>query len=163
VSYKEIVEYCLFIIFCMNFTEMLKKMHIINPIKADSSGSALSAIALLVTFSLLIPTSAIAGDSQDEQAGRRELLTTGGDLQIQSANCSLDSVYPEQAGIPESEIASLSRPFERASNSPLANVRGMGIGLSISQRIISGHGGRLFCRSEEKSGSEFSVFLQAYR
>lgn len=66
-------------------------------------------------------------------------------------------------GIPESEIASLSRPFERASNSPLANVRGMGIGLSISQRIISGFGGKLFCRSEENSGSEFSVFLQAYR
>ncbi len=70
-------------------------------------------------------------------------------------------VSDDGIGIPQEEIVSLSEPFKRASNSPLADVRGLGIGLSISQRIVSGHGGRLFCKSEQNGGSEFSVWLPA--
>jgi signal transduction histidine kinase len=62
-------------------------------------------------------------------------------------------------GIPEEEIGLLSEPFKRASNSPLTDVKGLGIGLSISQRIVAGHRGKLFCKSEESGGSEFSVWL----
>ncbi len=62
-------------------------------------------------------------------------------------------------GIPAGEIAELAGPFVRASNSPLKNVKGLGIGLSVAQRIIAGHGGRLFCRSEEGEGAEFSIWL----
>lgn len=62
-------------------------------------------------------------------------------------------------GIPEKEIRFMSEPFRMASNSPLSGVRGLGMGLTISQRIISGHGGRLFCSSGEGKGSKFSVWL----
>jgi signal transduction histidine kinase len=62
-------------------------------------------------------------------------------------------------GIPSGEIGSLGEPFQRASNSALSQVRGLGLGLSVSQRIIAGHGGRLFCRSEVGSGAEFSAWL----
>ncbi len=62
-------------------------------------------------------------------------------------------------GIPAGEIAELAEPFTRASNSPLRNVKGLGIGLSVARRIVAGHGGRLFCRSEEGKGAEFSIWL----
>jgi signal transduction histidine kinase len=66
-------------------------------------------------------------------------------------------------GIPESEIAYISEPFRMASNSPLKGVRGLGMGLTISQRIIAGHGGKLFCRSGEDAGSIFSVWIPVSR
>jgi len=62
-------------------------------------------------------------------------------------------------GIPENEIRYISEPFRMASNSPLKGVKGLGMGLAISQRIIAGHGGKLFCRSGEGRGSIFSVWL----
>ncbi|MDD3642951.1 MAG: ATP-binding protein [Candidatus Krumholzibacteria bacterium] len=62
-------------------------------------------------------------------------------------------------GIPPGEIGEICEPFRRASNSAVSQVRGLGLGLSVSQRIIAGHGGRLFCRSEVGSGAEFSVWL----
>lgn len=62
-------------------------------------------------------------------------------------------------GIPSDEIRAICEPFRRASNSAVSDVRGLGLGLSVSQRIIAGHGGRLFCRSESGNGAEFSVWL----
>jgi len=62
-------------------------------------------------------------------------------------------------GIPPEEIAGLAEPFRRASNSTMTNVRGLGIGLSVSQKIVAGHGGRLFCKSEVGKGAEFSIWL----
>ena len=62
-------------------------------------------------------------------------------------------------GIPPEEIKTLSEPFKRASNSVLRNVKGLGIGLSVSQKIIVGHGGKIFCSSTEGEGAEFSIWL----
>ncbi|UCF05484.1 MAG: GAF domain-containing sensor histidine kinase [bacterium] len=62
-------------------------------------------------------------------------------------------------GIPADEIRFLCEPFVKASNSTLANVKGLGIGLSVSQRIVFGHGGRLFCRSDMNRGATFSIWL----
>lgn len=65
-------------------------------------------------------------------------------------------------GIPADEIMTLSQPFTLASNSTMRDVKGMGIGLSVSQKIITGHGGRLFCRSAEGQGAEFSIWLPLF-
>jgi signal transduction histidine kinase len=62
-------------------------------------------------------------------------------------------------GIPSEEIENLAEPFKRTSNSPFRNVKGLGVGLSVSQRIVAGHGGRFFCRSIEGEGAEFSIWL----
>ena len=70
-------------------------------------------------------------------------------------------VRDDGVGIPADEIMAVSEPFRRASNSPLKNVKGLGIGLSVALKIIAGHGGRLFCRSEEGRGTEFSIWLNA--
>jgi signal transduction histidine kinase len=62
-------------------------------------------------------------------------------------------------GIPDEEISSLAEPFHQASNSPTRNIRGTGLGLSVSQRIISRRGGHIYCKSEEGLGTTFTVFL----
>lgn len=70
-------------------------------------------------------------------------------------------VRDDGIGIPAEEIMSISEPFHRATNSPLKNVKGLGIGLSVASKIIAGHGGRFFCKSRENEGSEFSIWLLA--
>ncbi|MCK4537638.1 MAG: HAMP domain-containing histidine kinase [Candidatus Krumholzibacteria bacterium] len=62
-------------------------------------------------------------------------------------------------GIPEEEIRTLSEPFTRASNSKMADVKGLGLGLSVSSKIIYSHGGRFFCKSEKGKGAEFAIWL----
>jgi signal transduction histidine kinase len=62
-------------------------------------------------------------------------------------------------GIPPDEIKSLAEPFRRATNSILKNVKGLGIGLSVSQKIVAGHGGKIFCRSGEGKGAQFSIWI----
>lgn len=62
-------------------------------------------------------------------------------------------------GIPPEEIKTLAEPFKRATNSTVRNVKGLGIGLSVSQKIVSGHGGKIFCQSAEGEGALFSIWL----
>jgi signal transduction histidine kinase len=64
-------------------------------------------------------------------------------------------------GIPEREIEKIVQPFCKASNSGDKNAGRMGAGLSLSQKIISNHGGQLFCRSTEGEGTEFSIWIPA--
>ncbi len=68
-------------------------------------------------------------------------------------------IKDDGVGIPSNEIELLAEPFTRASNSKLSDVKGLGLGLSISQKIIAGHGGHLFCRSYRGEGAEFSIWL----
>ena len=62
-------------------------------------------------------------------------------------------------GIPAEEIGTLAEPFKRATNSIHKNVKGLGIGLSVAQKIVAGHGGKLYCRSSKGEGSVFSIWL----
>ncbi|MBU8920782.1 MAG: HAMP domain-containing histidine kinase [Bacteroidales bacterium] len=68
-------------------------------------------------------------------------------------------VRDDGVGIPEEEIRTLSEPFMRASNSKMADVKGLGLGLSVASKIIYSHGGRFYCSSEKGRGAEFSVWL----
>ncbi|MCX5753010.1 MAG: HAMP domain-containing sensor histidine kinase [Candidatus Krumholzibacteria bacterium] len=69
------------------------------------------------------------------------------------------SVKDDGIGIPASEIATLAEPFTMASNSRNRNVKGLGIGLSVSRKVVAGHGGRIFCKSDLGQGAQFSVWL----
>ncbi len=78
---------------------------------------------------------------------------------IEGAPYLVVSVKDDGIGIPASEIPILSEPFTMASNSSNRNVKGLGIGLSVSQKVIAGHGGRILCKSELGLGAEFSIWL----
>jgi len=62
-------------------------------------------------------------------------------------------------GIPAEDITSLTEPFQQASNSPDLKVKGKGLGLSVTQKLVSRYGGQIFCKSEEKQGTTFTIFL----
>jgi signal transduction histidine kinase len=78
---------------------------------------------------------------------------------IRGASYLVVSVKDDGIGIPASEIATLAQPFTMASNSSNRNVKGLGIGLSVSQKVVAGHGGMIFCRSELGQGAQFSIWL----
>lgn len=58
-------------------------------------------------------------------------------------------------GISAEDIGKIFNPFFTKK------VKGTGIGLSISQRIVEEHGGRITVKSQEGEGSTFTVFLPA--
>ena len=64
-------------------------------------------------------------------------------------------------GIPAAEQTRIFEPFYRAPNVVDAQIQGAGLGLSLVQRIVEAHGGRITVRSAEGSGSEFSLHLPA--
>lgn len=70
-------------------------------------------------------------------------------------------IIDDGRGIPADEISTIGQPFQRASNSAIGDVKGLGVGLSIAQKIVASHGGHIFCRSIENEEAEFSIWLPA--
>jgi signal transduction histidine kinase len=64
-------------------------------------------------------------------------------------------------GIQPAEQARIFEPFYRASDAVSAQIHGAGLGLSLVQRIVESHGGRVTVRSTPGQGSEFTVQLPA--
>jgi signal transduction histidine kinase len=69
------------------------------------------------------------------------------------------AVADEGPGIPAGELATLFRPFQRATPRATAGERSTGLGLAIVKRIVDRHGGRLSSDSEVGRGTTFSVWL----
>jgi signal transduction histidine kinase len=66
-------------------------------------------------------------------------------------------VADEGVGIPAEHQAMLFRRFARVRTADNANVRGTGLGLYISRRIVEAHRGAISVRSEQGQGSTFTV------
>lgn len=64
-------------------------------------------------------------------------------------------------GIPESERKRIFEPFYRAPEVIAAQIQGAGLGLSLVQRIVRAHGGRITVHSVPGQGSQFVVTLPA--
>jgi PAS domain S-box-containing protein len=60
-------------------------------------------------------------------------------------------------GIPADEIEKIFEPFYRCKNAQ--GTRGMGLGLTIVKTAVEMHGGKIICRSQEKTGSTFEIQL----
>ena len=68
-------------------------------------------------------------------------------------------VIDEGRGMPEAEQAKLFQPFFRASNT--GTVAGTGLGLTIVQRVVDLHGGRIEFRSREGAGTTVRLAFPA--
>ena len=64
-------------------------------------------------------------------------------------------------GISPAELAHIFEPFFRGQHATDAQVHGNGIGLSLVQRIVEAHGGRVTVRSAPGAGTSFTVHLPA--
>jgi signal transduction histidine kinase len=67
------------------------------------------------------------------------------------------SVTDTGAGIPRDYLARIFEPFVQV---PRASGGGAGLGLTISRRIVEGHGGRLTVQSEPGHGSTFTFTVR---
>jgi len=90
---------------------------------------------------------------------RSELQYSNGNDKNDSGGYFVIRIQDDGVGIPTEEIKMTGEPFTRASNSKTSEVKGLGLGLSVSQKIVTGHGGLLYCRSSEGNGAEFSIWL----
>ncbi|MGI5862049.1 MAG: ATP-binding protein [Myxococcales bacterium] len=59
-------------------------------------------------------------------------------------------------GIPAEELDTIFQPFRRSSTAP-EGIPGVGLGLSVTRRIVEAHGGRITVESSEGKGSTFTV------
>ena len=73
----------------------------------------------------------------------------------------LVTVADRGIGIEPAEQPRIFEPFYRAPGAISAQIHGAGLGLSLVQRIVEAHGGRVEVRSSPGSGSEFGVYLPA--
>ncbi len=64
-------------------------------------------------------------------------------------------------GISATDQKHLFSRFYRVTNMPEGEVRGLGVGLYLSQAIVEAHGGEINVVSEEGVGSTFSIILPA--
>ncbi|MGE0133596.1 MAG: PAS domain-containing protein [Dehalococcoidia bacterium] len=61
-------------------------------------------------------------------------------------------------GLDDEDLESLFTPFYRSTRVP-EEIRGMGIGLSVSKRLVDVLGGRVWARRREEGGAEFGFSL----
>ena len=69
------------------------------------------------------------------------------------------TIKDEGQGIPPSEIDKLFKPFSVTSVRSTAGEKSTGLGLTITRRIIEGHGGQIWVESEVGNGSMFCFSL----
>ncbi|MEA5457964.1 HAMP domain-containing sensor histidine kinase [Arcicella sp. LKC2W] len=67
------------------------------------------------------------------------------------------SFHNDGAVIPEKELGLIFEPFRRGSNS--RNIKGHGVGLSLTQKIVKLHNGNISVQSTEKEGTVFTLKL----
>jgi signal transduction histidine kinase len=71
----------------------------------------------------------------------------------------LVTVADRGIGIDPADQARIFEPFYRAADVVAAQIQGAGLGLSLVQRIVAAHGGRVTVKSTPRNGSEFTVQL----
>ena len=167
---------------CREFSEKLEKREIIldisngigeRYISVDPSRLSLVILSLLdnavsavdckgcITVKMTESTSAPDDSSGKEimawESGHGHLPDIPGEKDARS--WVVIQVMDDGRGIPENEITDIGKPFQRASNSANGDIKGLGVGLSLAQKIVAAQGGHIYCRSAEGEGAEFSIWI----
>jgi len=82
---------------------------------------------------------------------------TGGEIEVvvaENEEYAIVDIADNGCGIPADQLTSIWEPFFTTKGES-----GTGLGLEICKRIIEGHNGRISCRSEEGTGTTFTIEL----
>jgi len=86
----------------------------------------------------------------------------GGNIELAISNNHKKArieVIDEAGGVPDDEVHLLFEPFNNISTQPTDGERSTGLGLSICQRIMELHGGKVKYRPNKHIGSIFEVII----
>jgi signal transduction histidine kinase len=87
----------------------------------------------------------------------------GGKISLSLGKAGDDALFEvsdEGMGIPREEIPYVFEPFRR-SRTAREDIPGVGLGLSVTYRIVRAHGGRIHVESQIGKGTTFHVYLPA--
>lgn len=68
-------------------------------------------------------------------------------------------IWDDGAGISSADIDRIMEPFYRGANARTGAVQGTGLGLSLTQRILQAHGGRMSVRSDVGTGTRVDLVI----
>jgi signal transduction histidine kinase len=112
-------------------------------------------------------------------ANAREAMTQGGSLRIQAVNFQTNpgedatgavmeagpyvkvSIIDQGPGIAAENLAKIFDPY--FSTKDRGSIKGMGLGLTIAQSIVTRHGGCIQAESPAGAGASFHIYLPAMR
>jgi signal transduction histidine kinase len=143
---------------------------LLHDIVSASSG-LIAGAGMVVEFDLPADLPPVLGDEPALRRAFQNLLDNaikygsgGGSIRV-SARTSASSINITVAdrgiGIEPADQARIFEPFYRAADVVAAQLQGAGLGLSLVQRIVVAHGGRVTVRSAPREGSAFTVQLPA--
>jgi len=76
-----------------------------------------------------------------------------------SGNFFKTEIMDQGQGIPEEDIPKIFNPFQTTRVKSTAEEKSTGLGLAITKKIISEHGGEIYVESEQGKGSNFYFLL----
>jgi signal transduction histidine kinase len=93
--------------------------------------------------------------------GRPVGLPLDGDDQLKSGEGLINiSVQDTGIGIKREDLERIFDPFEQVESSASRRYQGMGLGLTLTRRLVELHGGRIWAESEGKEkGNKFSIVI----
>jgi signal transduction histidine kinase len=126
---------------------------------------------MAVEFDIPADLPAVLGDEPALRRAFQNLIdnaikygAAGGSIRVsarQTGSLVSITVADRGIGIEAADQARIFEPFYRAADVVAAQVQGAGLGLSLVQRIVVAHGGRVTVRSAPREGSAFTVQLPA--
>ena len=134
-----------------------------------ASSTLIEGAGLTVEYDIAEPLPPVLGDEQGLRRVFQNLVgnaikygESGGWIGIRARTSGrevLITVADRGIGIAAAEQGNIFDPFYRTPDVIAAQIQGAGLGLSLVQRIVEAHGGRITVRSAAGSGSEFTVHL----
>lgn len=82
-------------------------------------------------------------------------------LQPIGATEAIITVRDHGPGVPQDDLPNIFKPFYRAAASPSYDSAGSGLGLSITERIVLLHGGRIRATNDRNGGLRVEIILPA--
>ena len=146
----------------------------VGPLVSDivsASASLIETAGLVVAFDIPDDLQPVLGDEPALRRVFQNLIDNaikygagGRSIRIsgrQAAGEVSVTVADRGIGIDPADQTRIFEPFYRAADVVAAQVQGAGLGLSLVQRIVAAHGGRVTVKSAPREGSAFTVHLPA--